>query len=236
MNWFSDLFKKKNNDASVKKTEAPVPTPAPIVITMGTPLPTGRNRNFIDISHQNDSVDLPSLKSQALVILKCTQRIDFSDNRFQSRWIGLKALGIPRGAYHFYETAYDPIQQAKFFLKNLGDIPKDEKIVLALDFEVYEGHQGISDLIKHKPNALLFLKYVKDQTGIIPWIYVNEDEIIECKFEAAFADYPLWLAKYSSQTPDDKQGPWSQWTAWQYKENGKLSGVSGNVDMDIFHL
>lgn len=192
--------------------------------------------DMIDISHHNKSVDLVKLKVLDRVILKATQRLDYVDEKFNSRWLGLKLLGIKRGAYHFYQcNKGDPIGQADHFLKTLGMTIRDD--VLALDFETCEIKgmiQTIDDLIKHKPNALIFMKHIEKETGIKPKFYTGNNEIVSCGFEKEFAEYDLWYARYTNVEPKAKQGPWDKIWAWQYASNGVVAGVSNDVDMNYY--
>ena len=49
-----------------------------------------------------------------------------------------------------------------------------------------------------------------------------------------FVDIPLWLAAYVSPCPNTPV-PWTSWTMWQYSSTGKIAGISGNVDENLFN-
>ena len=210
MSWFKDLFKNKE------------------------PVQQSPAKHFLDLSHHNEKVDLMKLKNQELVILKATQGKRYIDEKFASRWIGLKACGIRRGAYHFYQCNLgDPIVQADHFLSTIGDTKPDD--ILAFDFETcgIKGMiQNMDDLINHKPNALIFMRYIKQKTGITPWFYTYNEVIRLCSFEKEFTEFPLWYARYTSIEPSQKQGPWESMIGWQYYDKGKVDGISGDVDMN----
>ena len=49
-------------------------------------------------------------------------------------------------------------------------------------------------------------------------------------------DIPLWVAHYK---PPDTEGPimpkgWSKWTAWQFSSKGRVPGIEGDVDMNLW--
>ncbi len=44
-------------------------------------------------------------------------------------------------------------------------------------------------------------------------------------------NYPVWQAHYASETVMDKNG-----ILWQLTDKGKVPGVSGNVDLDIYYM
>lgn len=187
----------------------------------------------LDLSHHNNLVDLSKLIKEKFVILKATEGIDNTDQKFASRFLGLQVLGVRRGAYHFYRTNKDPIEQAKHFLSVIGPLKGDE--ILALDYETCEIHgliQTMDDLKTHKRDALAFMDYIWRNTKILPWFYTYHAAIQEIEYESSFAFYPLWYARYTSIIPDQVQGPWKSWIAWQYKSDGSMDGVSGDVDMN----
>ena len=52
-------------------------------------------------------------------------------------------------------------------------------------------------------------------------------------------DYPLWLGwfprKYVAGMSPLMPHGWSAWTFWQYSGKGRISGVQGDVDLDLFN-
>ena len=43
-----------------------------------------------------------------------------------------------------------------------------------------------------------------------------------------YPGYPLWICHFS-ETPFD-----ADWTFWQYDHHGKVKGIRGDVDLDVF--
>lgn len=214
-----NVFKKKQSEPEISNPEIS----NPVLV------------KCVDLSHHNEKVSLVRLLDMDLVILKATEGKSLVDKRFYERWIGLKSLGIKRGAYHFYRTNIDPIVQANHFIKTCEDLKPGD--ILAIDYETCDikkiGIQTINDLKSHKQDAIKFMSHVEMITGIKPWFYTYHFVIEDCDFEPEFAKYPLWYARYTSVKPNDKQGPWSSMVAWQYSSKGKIDGISGDVDMNI---
>ena len=52
-------------------------------------------------------------------------------------------------------------------------------------------------------------------------------------------EYPLWIAQYPNAYNDSLQPPlptgWSDWTFWQYTENGEVNGIVSNVYVSVFN-
>jgi lysozyme len=223
---------EKPIDVVIKEEELPIKFPQDLPPKIPS---IALGAHGLDLSHHNEKVDLIKLKSQGFVIIKSTEGKGFLDPKFESRWIGLKAVGVKRGSYHFYRTNVDWKVQADYFLKNLGVLDGNE--ILALDYETcaIKGLlQSMDDLKKAKPDAIKFMKYVKEKTGITPWFYTYHGVILECNFGEEFTEFPLWYARYTRIYPNPKQGPWKTWEAWQYADNGEVDGVSNDVDMNLF--
>ena len=239
MKWFfnliSSIFSKE------VKAEPRIEVPAPQATTPEIPraetssshVGVGAVTHALDLSHHNESVDFLQLRNQGLVILKATEGASGVDKRFNSRFSGLKVCGIRRGAYHFYRTNRDPIVQAEHFLATVGELQAGD--VLALDYETCDIKglvQTIADLKVHKGNALKFLLHIEKVTGIKCKFYTYHNVIQEVGFGAEFAEYDLWYARYTSNTPAPAQGPWNKIWMWQYSDKGTVPGVTGDVDMN----
>ena len=45
------------------------------------------------------------------------------------------------------------------------------------------------------------------------------------------SDYPVWVAQYYKEVTYD-----GNYDMWQLTESGKIDGIDGTVDIDIFYL
>lgn len=234
IDWIKKLLNLDSSTPIKTKEEPPkveVPPKTPEVKEIPTPIQS--MSLGLDLSHHNEKVEIMKLKGLGFVILKATEGKSYVDEKFASRWLGLKSIGVKRGAYHFYRTNVDPIVQAKHFIKTCEGLQPGD--ILAIDYETcaIKGLiQTMNDLKSHKQDAIKFMSYVELITGIKPWFYTYHGVIKSLNFGPEFAEYPLWYARYTSITPEDKQGPWNKWIAWQYTDNGRLDGVSNDIDMN----
>jgi lysozyme len=138
----------------------------------------------------------------------------------------MKAAGLLRGAYHFYEPADDPVAQAEHFLSTVslasGDLPPvlDVETLGASAAELWSG-------------VATWLQTVQTATGRQPLLYIAPGFWNESSPDLALASYPLWLADYAAQ-PTLPNG-WTTWHFWQHSETGSVPGVSNAVDLDLFN-
>jgi lysozyme len=183
----------------------------------------------IDVSHYQGNVNWGSVKNAGCVFAfaKATEGTSVLDATFAANWAGMQSAGVIRGAYHFYRPQQDSTQQAQFFLSVVkiqpGDLPP------VIDIEENDGVTG-SALTGGVQN---WLDIVAQGCGVTPIIYTRTS-FWNQYFDGSFGDYPLWLARYSSQ-PGALPNGWSVWTFWQYSQSLTISGVSGDVDHDYFN-
>lgn len=192
-------------------------------------------RNGIDISKYQAGIDL-SVVPCDFVIVKATQGTSYVSPEFKKQIRQASELGKLLGVFH-YSGGGGAIAEAKFFLETVKDYIG--KAILFLD---WEGKQNPN--FANPEYAKAFLAYVKQETGITPFIYMSKTV---CRQYSWDASYPLWCAQYrKDQEPsgyqdhpwtDDKgYGAWKECTIFQYSSVGLLPGYYGHVDLDKSYI
>ena len=64
-------------------------------------------------------------------------------------------------------------------------------------------------------------------------IYSNTYDATNIFSNELASQYPLWVAQYGVRVPGNN-GKWENWIGFQYSDVGRISGISGNVDLDRF--
>lgn len=190
----------------------------------------------IDISKWQGSVDFSKVKNEVdFVILREGYRKQI-DPKFLEYVKGCSENGIPVvGVYHFcYATsAAGAIEEAKSCLTNIekaGLAKKD--IVVFFDFE-YDSVKKAAEagVTLGKAECIAFTKafcnHVESQ-GYTAGVYSNLDYYKNMYDKETLAKYVYWLADYTGD-PD------VACTYHQYTSSGKVSGISGNVDMNYYY-
>ena len=96
-----------------------------------------------------------------------------------------------------------------------------------LDIEKLPKEQSIERL---KVGLQRWLDVVEKHYGVKPIIYSSESYYNDFLKED-FSDYPFWIANYTAfYTEID-----SDWSVWQATENGKVNGIKGRVDVNIYN-
>ena len=199
----------------------------------GTPTyPEGYEVRGIDISHYQDRVNWEKLRNASIgdapvsfVFIKATEGEKLFDDNFNRNFANAKRNDLIRGAYHFFVPGVDPRKQAEFFLRIVqlepGDLPP------VLDIE----KKGDLTPEKLRRDVKLWLDIVEKEYGVKPILYTGYKFKIDYLNTPEFDAYPYWIAHYYINELKYK----GKWTFWQHTDCGKVSGIKGLVDCNIFN-
>ena len=188
----------------------------------------------IDVSSWQGKPDWTKVKKSGVefAILRIHQK-NGPDTSFEHNYKGCKANAILIGGYK-YSYALTPAQAL--------EEAEDTLSVLAgrgLDFPVFYDLEWNSQRklgsAAIKKIAETFLNRIK-KAGYKAGIYCNMDWYQKVLTEK-LRKYDLWIARY----PADDTGTIQErlrpdiGVGWQYSSKGKVSGITGNVDMNVFY-
>lgn len=193
--------------------------------------PTERLANYeihgIDISHYQGKIDWQKIAAQDIhfAYIKATEGEWLQDSMFCRNWKAAKAAGIKRGAYHFYRPNVAVRKQIANFAELVeleqGDLPP------VLDIEVLDGVET-PELIT---NLIYWLHIMEVHYGMKPIIYTNV-KFYNKHLAGQLSSYPTWIARYNDKEPQLASG--TDWNFWQYGNRGRLEGIQGDVDLNVF--
>lgn len=208
--------------------QAPVPVP-PSVVASG-----------IDVSHLQGQIDWRRVAEagSSFAFAKATEGASFVDPRFSANWNGMRDAGIIRGAYHFFHPATPVAAQVDNFVRTVGE-PAETDLPPVLDLEEVVTSAGDEwqqiPPGERVPLAMSWLRAAGDRLGRRPIVYTRLGFMASALPGAdPLAQYPLWIAHYTTQPSPSMPSIWSKWTFWQYSQSGTVGGVSGLVDLDRF--
>lgn len=188
------------------------------------------NYKGIDVSHWVGSIDFDKVKNDKIkiVYIKATQGESYVDPHFVINAINAKKSGLLTGYYHYFTAVSEDgaINEAIHFVETIKDYPWDCR--LAIDIEESNNLDGytLSNLCR------IFLEKVKSLTKSDVVIYTYTS-FITSYFKNYLDVYPLWVAEYGVNTPRSND-IWNTWIGFQYSNNGHISGVYSEVDLDEF--
>jgi lysozyme len=189
----------------------------------------------IDVSKWQGHIDWAAVRNAGtqFAFIKATEGGDHVDEKFLENWSGAKRAGIPRGAYHFVFWCRPAHEQADWFKRN---VPRDpDALPPVLDLE-WNGHSRLCPKKVPREQALAMTRHLLDEmeahTGKRPIIYTDITFHAEV-LEGAFTDYPMWVRSVAAE-PHERYAD-RRWTFWQYTTTGRVPGIVGDVDRNVFY-
>jgi len=196
--------------------------------------PEGYEIHGIDISHHQGRIDWDKLKDEGMinkcpirfVMIKATEGATQTDENFRENFYQARENGFTRGAYHFYSVHSPAEEQAYNFLKvaklENGDLPP------VLDVEHKPKNQTDDEF---KVSVLQWLDIVEKHYQVKPIIYTYFKFKMRYLSDSVFNQYPYWIAHYYVDSLEYK----GRWKFWQHTDAGRLPGIKGNVDFNIYN-
>ena len=200
-------------------------------------LVTGSGALGIDVSKWNGTIDWNAVKNSGInyVIIRCgyrgsSQGTLIEDPKFTTNIKGATAAGLKVGVY-FFTQAVDEREAVEEASMVIGQI-KNYKISYPVFLDV-EASGGRADSISKETRTAVCKAFCQtiQNAGYTAGIYANKTWL-ENKIDAgALSAYKIWLAQYAS-TPTYT----GRYDLWQYRSTGKVTGISGDVDMNLSYM
>ncbi len=189
---------------------------------------SGYEVHGIDVSHHQSHVVWDSVVQEGVhfAFLKATEGLTFQDSLYCRNWSDARRVGIKRGAYHFYRPTLPAREQAENF-KSVVDIQEGD-LPPVLDVEVLDGVSKVHLLT----GILNWLYLIEIHYGVRPILYTNL-KFYNKYLAGHFDEYPIWIARYNTREPILACG--REWQFWQYGNRGRIEGIEGFVDFNVFH-
>lgn len=182
----------------------------------------------IDISMHNGSINFNSVKNNGIeaIIIKATEGVDYIDPNFETYYSQSRNMGFHIGFYHFMSEKTNPTKQAEDFYNSING--KEYDIIPVLDIEINKYNRSRKEI---SDRCIEFLTRFKELSGIDCVIYTGGffgRDLLDDRVK----QYKGWIAHYGVSSP---MNTGFQVVGHQYTETGKVSGISGDCDMNNFN-
>lgn len=195
--------------------------------------PKGYEIRGIDISHYQGKINWEKLSNAQIehspirfVVIKATEGSTQIDDCFQDNFKNARDYGFIRGAYHFWSNKSSARDQARFFLKKVhlkdGDLPP------VLDVENKPENMSVEDFQRE---ILTWMHIVEDKYHVKPILYTYYKFKNQYLNTPVFDDYPYWIAHYYVDEIEYE----GDWKFWQHTDAGRLPGIRGTVDFNLYN-
>lgn len=189
----------------------------------------------IDVSAWQGAIDWKTVADYGMdfAILRITEAGNVIDSCFEKNYSGCQKHNIPTGAYKYsYAMTVAEIQsEARKVVEVLNGRKLQYPVWLDLE---WNNQRSLGAEQIHKL-AEAFEKIIA-AAGYKFGIYCNVDWYLNV-ICSHLKKYDFWIARYPASdngTLQERLRP-DFGVGWQYSSRGKVSGISGNVDMDVFY-
>ena len=200
-------------------------------------LVVGSGSMGIDVSKWNGSIDWQAVSNSGVsyVIIRCGYRGSsegklIEDPLFAANIKGATAAGLKVGIYFFTQAVdeVEAVEEASMVL----ELVKGYKISypIFLDVEPSGGRADSIDRGTRTAVCRAFCETIRS-AGYTSGVYANKTWLNDKLNAGELSAYKIWLAQYAA-TPTYT----GKYDLWQYKSTGSVSGVAGNVDMNLSYL
>ena len=189
----------------------------------------------IDVSAYQGIIDWSAVKQAGVefAILKIIRKDLNRDKQFEANWKGANDNHvIVQGVYNY--TYATTVAKARTDAKKVLEILNGRKAMVWLDVE----DECLKNLKGTLVNIINAYGEVIQSAGLRFGVYTGQFYYNNYIKPYGEIHYPFWLARYGKNTGemDLKYKPTlSGMIGWQYTSKGRVNGIQGDVDMDVWY-
>lgn len=195
-----------------------------------------RQLKGIDVSKWNGRIDWKKVKKAGIDF--CIIRTGYSktvDHKFKYNIEEAIENGLQIGVYHFsYATTNAKAkEEAEFCLELIKPYRKYITLGVWFDYEYdsvsYSRRYGVYPTKKSVTSLAKTFCSTVEKNGYSTGIYTNLDFSSNYFTKEVLDKYPTWIAVWGKMNYHGK------YIMWQYTDSGRVDGIHGKVDMNIFY-
>ena len=187
----------------------------------------------IDVSEFQGKIDWDKVKADGIkfAILRVGYGMDMTsqDDKYIERNINeCERIGMPYGVYLF--SYANTVEKAKSEAEHTLRIIKGHKLSMGVWYDIEDNKTSGSVRKETLTNIINTYCNTIKNAGYKVGIYASLNWL-ENKIESSVQDkYSIWVAQYYKECQYKKD-----YEIWQYSSDGKVSGISGRVDMNYYY-
>ncbi len=201
-------------------------------------LSTASGHMGIDVSRWNGNIDWNAVKNSGVsyVIIRCGYRGSttgalIEDSMFRSNIQGASSAGLKVGIYFVTQAVneVEAVEEASMVLGMIGGYHISYPVFLDV-----EPSGGRGDSISRDMRTAVCRAFCQtiQNSGYTAGIYASNNWLNEKMDAPGLANFKIWMAHYAAE-PSYKT---TRYDLWQYSAKGKVSGISGDTDLNISYL
>ena len=188
----------------------------------------------IDVSRWQGDIDWQRARRSGVsfAYIKATEGGDLLDPKFRDHWQAARRAGVKRGAYHYFYFCRPAAEQARWFIRH---VPRDRAALPhVLDMEWTPHSRTCTKRpsgAKVRAEAKRFLDLLEAHYGRRPVLYTTVDFYRDTGI-GRLPGTEFWLRSVADHPHITYPG--ALWRFWQYTGTGRVPGIEGNVDLNVF--
>lgn len=197
------------------------------------------DNKVIDISEHQGKIDWNACATGNVIVRASYTSIGSkfamkTDKYFKANMKGAKGRKI--GIYHFSQakTVEEARKEAQYVLKQISPYKADITLPVAIDWEFNDRlTSAVAKKNGKKRNGKIidaFCTIIK-AAGYEPMVYANTSTLNNYLPDDLYKRWKIWVAQYA-----DKLTYKHAYYLWQYTSKGKVTGISGSVDMSKVYV
>ncbi|MCR4903593.1 MAG: Ig-like domain-containing protein [Butyrivibrio sp.] len=201
-------------------------------------LSTGSGVMGIDVSKWNGSIDWAAVKNSGVnfVIIRCGYRGSsagalIEDSMYKKNISGALNAGLKVGVYFFTQAINEAeaVEEASM----VASLVKGYSLSYPVFLDV-EASNGRADSLSADQRTAVIKAFCNTMSsaGYKTGVYANKTWLNSYINTTSLTSYRIWLAQYAASPTYSR----TRYDIWQYSSKGSVSGISGNVDMNISYL
>lgn len=184
-------------------------------------------KNGIDVSKWQGVIDWKKVKASGIefAIIRAAYGTE-TDRLFEYNYKNAKAAGMPVGCYLYSiaQSTEEAIKEADYLISILKG--KTLEYPVALDIEDAK-KQGILTKERLTEIAAAFCDRM-EKAGFYVCIYSSKSWFTDKLNMQKLSRFDVWVAQWNSKCTYT-----GNYGMWQHSDTGRVSGIDGNVDLDI---
>ncbi|MCD7863964.1 MAG: Ig-like domain-containing protein [Lachnospiraceae bacterium] len=194
----------------------------------------------IDVSSHNGSIDWTAVKNSGVsyAIIRCGYRgygsgVLVEDSRFRSNIQGALNAGLKVGVYFFSQavTTTEAVEEASMVLQLISGYSISLPVYIDVEYS-NSSHSGRADSLGVSDRTAIVKAFCQtiQNSGYTAGIYANKTWLTSYLNMSQLSSYKVWLAQYAASPTYT-----GSYHMWQYSSSGSISGISGNVDLNLWY-
>lgn len=187
------------------------------------------DKTIMDVSRWQGKIDWAKVKASGKVegvvlrVLGSKNGKSYLDPMFEQNYAACVQQGIPVGGYYYTCAVTNAQVDAELTALHAALAGKSFQLPVAVDVE----DSRLRALSPAKLSALVARASSQlESWGLYAMVYTYTNFADTALDMDALSAYDLWIADYRGKRPTRKHG------MWQYTSDGRMSGISGPVDLN----